>query len=280
MQIAVVHLDDEFQPIGPTSILETRDDLDLNPTAEDPRLVVHLERLFIVYNSSMDGKVDHTHRAIYLAEVALGDPEGRETFRVIRRKKLQIPSGQQRIEKNWTPFSTAGRLHFIYTTNPTHVFAMGEDEWQQPGSVVILVEVGRSKTKITEHLGQMCGGTAAIFDTKRGVFASFFHTQLVIDASEENPSTLYFAGLYTFSPTPPFEILEVLPFPIVPSRSYQDPEISLWATYPMGFIRIGDIVHLSYGQNDNRIGVVSLNYEMLMAFMRKVTYLSQPTPGL
>jgi hypothetical protein len=66
---------------------------------------------------------------------------------------------------------------------------MGEDEWQQPGSVVILVEVGRSKTKITEHLGQMRGGTAAIFDTKRGVFASFFHTQLVIDASEENPST-------------------------------------------------------------------------------------------
>jgi predicted GH43/DUF377 family glycosyl hydrolase len=269
-QIAMVQLDDELQPIGPTSILETRIDLALNPTAEDPRLVVHQGRLFVIYNSTMDGKVQ-TNRAMFLAEMGLHGPKNNLIFHLVRRKRLEIASEQQRTEKNWTPFSTAGQLHFIYNTNPPHVFAMGEDEWQLPGSAVTLAEVCRSKIKIKEPLGQMRGGTAAIFDAERNVFTSFFHTQLVINSFEKNYCALYFAGLYTFSPTAPFEILEVLPFPIVPTGSYREhyrsSEKSSWVTYPAGFVRIGDIVHLSYGQNDVCIGIVSLNYKGLMESM-------------
>jgi hypothetical protein len=267
-QIVMVQLDDELQPIGSTSILETRIDLALNPTAEDPRLVVHQGRLFVTYNSAMDGKVLHTNRAMFLTEVGFYGPNNDLIFHTVRRKKLEIASVQQHTEKNWTPFSTADQLHFIYNTNPPHIFAMGEDEWQQPGSAVTLTEVSRSKIKIKEPLGQMRGGTAAIFDAARNAFASFFHTKLVINSSTRHYCALYFASLYTFSPTAPFEILEVLRFHIVPIGSYREPyrdsEKSLWVTYPAGFVRIGDIVHLSYGQNDVSIGIVSLSYEALM----------------
>lgn len=265
MQIVMVELDADLQPLGTPSILETRDDLSLNATAEDPRLLPHKGRLFVIYNSTLDGKRYETARHIFAAEVAIYGTPGARLFRITRRKRLSVGAIQQHTEKNWTPFSMAAGLYFIYTTNPPHVFALEDAQWERAGNTVELKEVSHSTNKVIEHLGLMRGGSPAIYDPERGVFVSFFHTQMMLNPERTLNNSLYFAGFYSFSASPPFDIQGILPFPIVPRGVYKSAYKSHWVTYPTGFVRRGDTVIMTYGQNDERVSAITLGYDALMA---------------
>jgi hypothetical protein len=264
MQIAMVELDADLQPLGAPSILETREDLSLNATAEDPRLLPHKGRLFVIYNSTLDGKRYETARHIFAAEVAISGTPGARLFRIARRKRLSVGAMQQQTEKNWTPFSMTAGLYFIYSTNPPHVFALEDAQWERAGNTIELKEVSRSTKKAVEHLGLMRGGSPAIYDPERGLFVSFFHTQMMLNLERIHSQCLYFAGFYSFSAEPPFDIEGILWFPIVPKGVYQRACKSPWVTYPTRIMRRGDTVIMSYGQNDERVRAITLGYDALM----------------
>jgi len=264
MQIVMVELDADLQPLGAPSILETREDLSINATAEDPRLLHHKGRLFVIYNSTLDGKRYETARYIFASEVAIYGPPGARLFRIIRRKRLSVGAIQQHTEKNWTPFSMAAGLYFIYTTNPPHVFVLEDEQWERAVNTIELKEVSRSTNKVAERLGLMRGGSPAIYDPERGLFVSFFHTQMMLKPERIDYNSLYFAGFYSFSAKPPFDIQGILPFPIVPRGVYQSTR-KFWVTYPTGFVRRGDTVIVIYGQNDERVSAITLSYDALMA---------------
>lgn len=267
MQVGVVDLDERLQAAGPVSLFDARTDHRLNPTAEDPRLLCHDDRLFVVYNSTMDGNVLRTRRQVHLAELAPSGRPGQRHYAVVRNKELTIAGGcTTEVEKNWTPFSYAGELHFAYTTNPPRVLKLTENAWQRGGDVVALEQVSELTGRVPSPFGEMRGGTPAIYDAELDAYVAFHHTRLELQDSGHAVS--YFAGMYTFEPRPPFAIRQQLLNPIVPRGVYHDAEKKVAVTYPGGYVRDGDRVTLLVGENDRRLNAVVLNYPQLVAALR------------
>ncbi len=116
----------------------------------------------------------------------------------------------------------------------------------------------------------MRGGTPAVWDTQRQVFAAFFHGKF---SQWQGTVQKYFAniGFYSFSGTAPFEIESVIAQHIEPERLHDSDTATLSCAYPGGFFTRDDHTFLAYGYQDHSIHILKLNTEALWLSLQKVT---------
>lgn len=279
-QLVMVQLDRHLQPMGTPSLLETRLDPHVMPTAEDPRLIEHEGTFFVAYNSTDNGELRKTRRDMYLLEIGMRSTGTQIQFYSVRRKRMLMADGaRQFVEKNWTPFSHRGQLHFVYTTNPPHIGALSPDDWQAPGDEVILRAAGRDTRLVADPLGSLRGGTPALKLPGEPAYLSFHHTFMLVGRTRSagKYTALYMAGAYTFDDTPPFAIREMTYVPIVPPSANDDADLVTdkgrklgWITYPTGVIADGDRYYVSYSQNDIRVRLLTIDAKALRNLMRPV----------
>ena len=76
-------------------------------------------------------------------------------------------------------------------------------------------------------------------------------------------------GAYTFEKQPPFRITKISKYPIV-CKETKNKKI----VFPCGFVvdhkEDRDRIHLSYGENDNKAKIMSLDKQTLMQSMKEV----------
>lgn len=283
--IGIVPLNENFQPAGPFSLLDTTEEGDVRSTAEDPRLINYDDDVYLVYNTTHEpkpvrhmhiGRIESTRVNIESAPVC-GEsaPDRHELHYSLhdRKEMLFAPDklGPRTMEKNWTPFVYQGDLHFIYDTNPPRVLrvehqALLNSETQQ----LLAEEVSHSAAKVAWDWGHMRGGTQAVYDAELGRYISFFHSSGPADLRGTGRQRYYVMGLYTFMPEPPFDIDSMTPLSLVAPSFYRQVNPYQHIVFPQGMVLDGDQVHVSYGQDDASIRVLSVDRKALLNELRPV----------
>jgi predicted GH43/DUF377 family glycosyl hydrolase len=271
-KIGLNWLDEDFNLIGETKILDIRTKERRTPTKEqDPRLIVVEGKLYIIYSNTLDITERETRR-MFLGEVQYdGDNffvENPECMTYFENEKTQ------RWEKNWVPFDHNGQLHLAYTLIPHRILypVLGTEECET---------VASSWGSLTWNWGQMRGGTPALKIDDQ--YLAFFHSSKNMQTvhSEGKNIAHYFMGAYTFSAEPPFVLTAISPEPIVGKKFYNGPAYKTWkplrVVFPSGYVHDDKHIWVTYGRQDFEIWVVKIDKKGLLESLVPVTSVVKPT---
>jgi predicted GH43/DUF377 family glycosyl hydrolase len=242
--IGLVLLDQNFRTIQEPVILEK-----LGSRCYDPRLFMHGDRLYMSYGSAYEGDPDAVSRSrINLVEICYR--EGQFFLgKSIAMKKKNICT----YEKNWSIFSYNNQLFYTYQIQPHNVLSVDTLHG-------FCKQVALTETPFSWNFGILRGGTPAL--EREDCYLAFFHSGIWFLGRH-----FYFMGAYTFSKTPPFEILKMSVDPFFFHDFYtseRNPNIISNVTFPGGyFIRNGKI-YLCYGENDAAIKIAVLDEKGLL----------------
>ena len=276
-QIKMVFVDKNFEQIKPIQTIVT----DTASIAEDARVHALGDQLFLTYNDDplvtkitldyrkKEQKKEHSHpwrRAIFLGKLNAISGQLSDNKEV---SSGSIQSGS--IEKNWTPFEypeKSGNLYYIYSTSPHKIL-----EINNSNGLLSAKNISNSSNDIDQvwqknTWGEIRGGTPArLVD---GVYITFFHSWKLFP---DFKSLFYVMGAYIFEAKPPFKILAITPNPIFFQDVYSSPRrLSYLNTlYPAGFVveKQGKetLLHVSCGENDTSIRIVTINKDALLRSM-------------
>lgn len=252
-------LDENFDPVGSPYILERRNqNLEGTSWAQDPRLVVIHNKLFIIYNNTLRIDGVDTRRMI-VAELHY---DGKNFFTDTYARVLNFEGNTAKLlQKNWSPFEYNNRLFLSYSVDP-HRVEVPIDNCEASQTV------SKCEMKINYSWGEIRGGTPALFDGDR--YLAFFHSSKDISTVQSGGKKIlhYFMGAYTFSDNPPFKVLTVSPEPIVHPSFYDGPMHKTWkplrCVFPCGILIDGAYVWVTYGKQDHESWVVKFDKQKLL----------------
>lgn len=222
--------------------------------SEDARLFKNERQHYLVYNDFEPGRMNQRH--LRIASIDLKTKQ--------LKTILPLNSKYKTTEKNWTPFSYNGQIYFLYTIAPQRIFHLPNPENNQLNKLSSLaVDCWPSKWGVPR------GGTPA--QLVGGEYLAFFHSSF-----EDHKGVIwYIMGAYTFSPKPPFQLTRISPTPLLFNRIYDTVHNSIApprvrAIYPMGFIEQEESIHLSCGENDSGIKLITFNKATLLNSLIKI----------
>ncbi|MBM3194838.1 MAG: hypothetical protein FJZ60_03635, partial [Chlamydiae bacterium] len=228
--IGLVLLDQNFKTIQEPVILEK-----LGSRCYDPRLFMHLDRLYMSYGSAYESDPDAVSRSrINLVEIC---HEGGQFFvsQSIAMKMKNIGT----YEKNWSIFSHNDQIFYTYQIQPHKVLRVDTLHG-------FCNEVALTETPFSWNFGVLRGGTPAL--EREDCYLAFLHSGIWFIGRH-----FYFMGAYTFSKTPPFEILKMSVDPFFFHDFYtseRNPNIISNVTFPGGYFIQNGKIYLCYGEND------------------------------
>lgn len=230
--------------------------------SEDPRIFKAGTDFYLIYNDIFENVSEH--RGMHLSK-----------FNVESRSLLtKIPIDLKRgpIEKNWAPFvletpDFQTKICFEYNVSqPRQILSI--DNPISP-SQFNMFEESRKIDDIpwNKKWGPpLCGTPARLVD---GEYLSFFHSKF----RDRNGIIWYVMGAYTFEAAPPHRVTKVSPYPILFDGIY-DAEYKNTAEpckcviFPSSFalqkLNNQDLIHLSCGENDSTIKVLTFNKDALL----------------
>jgi hypothetical protein len=167
----------------------------------------------------------------------LKDPNG--TF-----KFLHHPTNPEVIQKNWSPFEYDGKLYCEYSIKPHYIFEIDPYTGIVNGHNIIKTDTYFSP--FSKIRGRLSGGTPPILIThfRNKVYLALGHVRL----SDHS----YYHFFYMFENRKPFKIIgmsEIFKFDTIDERIQFAGSLSLE----------GDVVHVSYGINDNANKITTYN---------------------
>jgi len=264
--IASVKLDREFNQIGSPTVINTESDF-----SEDPRVVQIEGDYFLVYN-----------------DLEQGTPVECRTMRVACLNKqdlkvkyrLNLDLNFQILEKNWVPFvhqdSTQNpQLYFGYSISPHKILKLNNLKQNLMTGFVFPNKVALQNLKWNGKWGHPRGGTPArLVD---GEYLAFFHSSF---KDAKSMMFYYVMGAYTFENHPPFRITRISKFPITFKSMYDTPyantaSLSKRVIFPSGYViekKEGkEWIHISCGENDSGVKIVTLDKEALFKYLEPVS---------
>lgn len=238
--IWIGRLNDDLQPLR-GSFVEAIP-YDCGESYEDPRLLVHRDRLLVSCSVAIDGENWQC-----LAELD-------EYLRVVSFCRFSRKVGRQ--EKNWIFFSHADQLHCIYHAGRgAHEVHLVQDS--------AVIPTWETRSPVCWRWGEIHGGTNPVLIGSE--YWTFFHS----GCSLEN-AYRYFMGAYVFESAPPFRIVAYTPDPLyTPSApsSLWTPPGTKHVIFPSGLLLNGDEFVIFSGYNDEGILVFRLPAKRMVSLM-------------
>lgn len=149
--------------------------------AEDPRLVVHQDRLYVFFcdgfKMAYAPVIISSEQAIRLGDIVYPKPPG-----------LAMDRNHDGREKNWSPVSYKGHLWVLYCMQPNIVFM---NLTQTDGQGQTQTQTMTHRNKFNWKWGYLKGGTPLVKHGNK--YYTFFHSTRVI-----NGHIMYFMGAMTF----------------------------------------------------------------------------------
>ena len=247
-RMGLVWLDSDFNVISEPQILPIKN------TWQDPRLIPIGDRLYIVFN----GSVEMGTRRTFVSEVfddqghlSIGDAESLLDFHGMKKDVA---------ERNWVPFVYSDKLLLAYSLMPHRILypVLGTQTCE---------EFSSTDAAFTWGWGSPRPGTTALLDGDH--YLGFFHSSKVMATihSGGKPLQHYFIGAYTFEANPPFAVTSVSPAPIVAENFYHGPEYKMvkpmLVVFPCGFVFNDRYVWVVYGKQDHEVWVMKIDKEKM-----------------
>jgi len=270
-QIKMVFLDRQFQQVSPIKTVTSN-----TVTAEDARMHYVHGQIYLTCNSELHGHFHPWRRQMGIAKLDVN-------LSTLSDFK-EIPSGgisTTPIEKNWPPFEYpehGGSLYYIYSTSPYKIIQVDHENRSAPVPASVSIHHAPPIAQNIDRIwnkdlwGEIRGGSPArLVD---GVYLTFFHS---LKYCSRDHSHYYVMGAYIFQDRPPFKILAMTSKPIVFKDMYSAPyKIKhVYSIYPAGFaIEKKDgktFLHVSCGENDTSIRIVSIDKDALLQSMTRLS---------
>lgn len=253
--IGAVLLNESFEPVSNSEILDTRFNLKEIPSqSEDARIFSFEGRLYIIYNDNVELTFPSVRRDIYIAELI----HDQHRFQVAEPLKLFHEEKHQNVmwQKNWSPFVWNGSLLFSYSINPHEVISPN----LKTGSCRSYLETAKS---LHWEFGPIHGGTPA--ELIDGEYLAFFHSRCIAcsNCSDNKQMWHYVMGAYTFSAEPPFEVTKMSVAPIDASGFYTYSSYDKRVIYPGGFVVSDSKIYLAYGKDDSELWIATIDLTAL-----------------
>jgi len=266
--IVIVRLNEQLDPISEPQVLNTRKRYSKTPSqSEDARLFRYRGRTFLICNDCVDELwfSSYSRRDMFMAEIFYENG----TFSLSDPLKLVYEEEYYKhiCQKNWVPFEWDQTLLLSYTLNPHLILYPNLKNGQ-------CYKCHETAAPIQWDFGSLRGGAPP--QLVDGEYLGFFHSPKYLrsESSFGYEFWHYFAGVYTFSKEPPFEIKKMLPCPLMAddfyTKSYQPKRV----IFPGGFAISGDKIYLAYGKDDCEIWIATLDKKELMNSLQPVENLS------
>jgi len=232
---------------------------DFSLYAEDARLLVFQDRIFLVFND-FPAPVPEYKRQVFVAEII----QEKERW-VLKKKALPLfldNMNMGRIEKNWVPFFMGQSLYFIYREEPHTILTCDLSTGR-------CQKVDERTVNLDWPYGIIRGGTPALQIDDQ--FLTFYHSSLAPSNTYEH--RIYFMGAYTFENFFPFAIRSYSPLPIGSTELYKDTSSANQpkkVMFPGGFVREGNTIHLAWGKDDKMVMITTLDLGKLLQSMKKI----------
>lgn len=232
-------------------------------SAEDPRAFQIEDALYLSFNAEADNEV--YSRVMCVAKL--------QPDHLTPEFVWDLDINQQIVEKNWVPFCCPLRekdslVSFEYSLNPHKVFHLCNKRQGEVFSEKINSHKSLQKISWARRWGTLRGGSPAILLDNQ--YIAFFHSSF-----EEDGRLWYVMGAYTFDATSPFRITAISKYPILFEGIYDsDPEALKKVIFPSGLVLAQqngeEVLHLSCGENDSAVKIITFNREKLLASLDPV----------
>ena len=231
-----------------------------------------------------------------------GQPEAlnatiRNVFRAITPPPGSSPNEDQ---KNWAPFVYNSSMHYIQRVHPLHVVSVRHYD-DDPYNELYAVSVSQEEYASVWRYGELRGGTNALLVPSGGrrwgassvsdfVYVALFHSNTLIPG---NILRTYFMGGMVFTAHPPFRVLAMTEFPIIDNSLYDGELTSVivklisvifvfwyvgpwdalknrhidYVPFPSTIFLDGNVIHLSFGWQDNLGCTAKMRLEDLLDIM-------------
>ena len=192
---------------------------------------------------------------------------------------IQLLKNRACPEKNWVPLIQPGSSNTLTCLRTLYPGTLATvDLMNQTFRCIDHPEGIKMKAPKSWKWGTLSGGTQA--ELVKGRFLSFFHSWF----SADNGKRIYVMGACTFESTFPYRMTAISPHPILFKELYSARALNQigdifsqkWAAhiekviFPCGFVvqktdSGRTLVHLSCGENDNSIRIITFDQEKLLA---------------
>jgi len=266
--IVIVRLNKNLDPISEPQVLSTRKKCSPTPSqSEDARLFSYRGSVFLIFNDSIDQLwfSSACRRDMFIAEVFY--EKGEFTLSAPLKLFYEEEYNKRICQKNWTPFEWEKSLLLSYTINPHLVLYPNLKNGE-------CYKCYETSALIEWDFGGLRGGTPAFLVD--GSYLAFFHSAKCLrsDSSWGYELWHYFAGVYTFSAEPPFEVQSILPFPLIAKDFYTQSNNYKRVIFPGGFAVSGDKIYLAYGKDDCEIWIATIDKKELMSSLEPIDHRS------
>lgn len=231
----------------PTSFLDKAIvDLPKNNHAEDPRIIIYNDELYIFYT---DG---------FKQLIAILDPI---TFKIKYNKYLDKPFDTN-YEKNWTPIIIKNQLNLIYSVSP--FFTLMTLDNKKPCHINNILS-RRNRINDLWEWGQIRGGTPWIETHDKKYYISVFHSSKNLTPIIEH-SKIYVAGLLVMNKD--LEIVGISKKPLMAPSLYTYNKSRLnqniFVIFPCGFLYNKGKYIISMGYNDCEIRILEIKKNKIL----------------
>lgn len=261
-RIGCAELDADFAVSKGYKTIDTNSDF-----SEDPRVLRKGNELFLIYNDLMPHVCDC--RTMRIAGLDLENAK----VNYVTDLDLHIKA----VEKNWTPFEFINEdnkpeIYFEYYVNPHKILKLSNPQVPDLTHLIFPNNPCLQNIAWSRKWGELRGGTTPrLVD---GQYLSFFHSMF----RDNSGFPWYVMGAYTFEAKPPFRLTAISPYPILFKGIYDTP----WrhtapyvrCIFPGGFaienISGKQLLHVSCGENDCAVKILTIDKEALLKSLKKL----------
>lgn len=256
--IGLITLDEQYHPTSDATIYDPKSNSPGISQTEDPRLFKWNDKIFLLYNDSIDGTV-FGPRKMHLAEIT--SPSGAKNLEFGPAIRL-VYDQEIKTEKNWSPFIHNDQIYFIYSFQPLLVLERVKttnSEWYFSKAWPL---DNMHPRELQWKYGHLRGGTPAVSDPlDSDSYVTLFHASLPTPHGNFASKRDYFMGFMRFQ----FERNSLVPLasykrPLFNELFYDsyDPVNGKHVVFPSGLIVKNDKIIISMGKNDNELVIFEM----------------------
>lgn len=223
---------------------------DFNPPmlGQDPRIVLmdDPDKFQMFFTNPYAPKV-----RMGMSEIAIN--RSTDSFYVVRNYHTIYPTEDHSVpQKNWAPFRYRQEVLLIQSINPFKVMKFSVRATDN--TMIAFRESLSPAIETGWPYGELRGGTNAVYIPHRNVYLGVFHSA---EHALGNFMKTYVMGVYTFTADPPFRLISISPFPIMPSQFYTGPWHGIrqrqidYCLFPMSLFIEDETMFVSAGHQDS-----------------------------
>jgi predicted GH43/DUF377 family glycosyl hydrolase len=243
---------------------------------EDPRVFTSAEGIYCIFNDLIDDgacnrpdDVSNSRQRMYLAKF----DEKKEVFENIQ----DLNFSNQKVEKNWSPFSEgiqSSIIKLVYSITPQIIYEIDLKKRILQAFFTPKDSYLNFQNSWVPYFGKPCGG-ATVVDLENE-YLNIFHSSV---RERQTGVSWYLMGAYTFEKEPPYRLKAYTKNPIYFEDIYSSKTTNPHGNnkkiiYPAGVVRKFEngrhVLHVSCGENDSAIKIVTIDEDKFLSSMVKV----------